>query len=83
MTSTTTETHYQVSHPEGTLYTPSLTVAMARAKCSQRAHPKTRVTVTEIVETRWALPVEPLPAKAKSTKAPRKVKPSAKSAKEA
>ncbi len=67
-----TETDYQVSYPEGTLYTDSLTIAMARAKCSLKESPKARVTVTEVVETRRVLPVEvppSKPAKAKTRRA--------------
>jgi len=45
-----TETRYEVSHPTGILYTPSLTVALACKKA------KGKVTITEITETRRVLP---------------------------
>jgi len=67
-----TETRYELSHPTGTLYTPSLTVATAAVAAGRREHPTGKFSLTEIVEARRALPLPVCtkkPAKAKTRRA--------------
>jgi hypothetical protein len=47
---------YEVSKPDGTLYTESLALAVKTAKAAKRATPSARVTLNEIAELRT--PVE-------------------------
>jgi hypothetical protein len=90
-----TETRYELSHPEGTLYTPSLAVATKAALCSRKAHPAGKLSLVEIVEHRRLVPLAPVKAartkpvlslgrtETMTAKAPAKTKPTRRRAKPA